>query len=100
MRLGILLTAGPEDAGVHTVQQLVQAALARGWEVALFLMADGVRAAASFSQLAREHPNLSLTWCAYNADQLGVAAVAAVKPGSQADWAQIVDWAERVLTFG
>lgn len=100
MRLGVMLTAGPESASVRTVRRLVETALDRGWEVALFFMHGGTRSAHAFSDLAARPGGPELAFCAHSAEQLEAGEVAGIRSGSQADWARIVDWAERVLVFG
>jgi sulfur relay (sulfurtransferase) complex TusBCD TusD component (DsrE family) len=41
-KLGIFLSTSPEHENTHTVVKLAEAALARGHEVHIFIMCDGV----------------------------------------------------------
>jgi sulfur relay (sulfurtransferase) complex TusBCD TusD component (DsrE family) len=64
-RLGLLLSTGPEHPNVNTAVGLSQAALARGAEVYLYLIDDGVRALADPRVTALPDAGAKLFACAY-----------------------------------
>ncbi|MDP2935783.1 MAG: DsrE family protein [Dehalococcoidia bacterium] len=98
MKLAIILTAGFGSQNVHTARRLAEAALEEGHQVALFLMNDGVYQLSSFGDLQEKGLDLSL--CAHNAYQRGLEKVDGVLFGSQYDWAQAVNEADRVVALG
>lgn len=106
MRMAILLTAGQGRAEPKTVAGLVQAAVRKRWWVDLFLMDDGIYHADYFGDLARKLAEiekggvLRVALCAHNLMERGGEKREDVLFGSQADWAAMVDEAERVLVFG
>jgi len=98
MKLAIILTAGFGSQNLHTACRLVEAALEEGHQVALFLMGDGVYQLRGFGDLQEKGLDLSL--CAHNAFQRGLEKVEGVLFGSQYDWAQAVNEADRVISLG
>lgn len=110
MKLGLLITAGPVHQEVRSALGLARAARAKGWEVDLFLMEDGVGCAKAgarapvaqqLAQLLEQGVRVSL--CAYNAELRGLGreeVVPGIVWGSQYDLAQIVSGCDRFLYFG
>ncbi|MBI2369183.1 MAG: DsrE family protein [Deltaproteobacteria bacterium] len=109
MNLGMLLTTSPEHQNSRTVVALARAALARGHEVSLFLMDDGVynlvpgprvKAAGWFAELARAGARLVV--CALSMEERGVSKESVIEGvifGNQYLHAQIVHGSDRFLTF-
>jgi sulfur relay (sulfurtransferase) complex TusBCD TusD component (DsrE family) len=110
VKIGMLLTAGVAGEGARTALRIARAARAKGHEVELFLMDDGVYAVkrGKRTPLADELASLveggaTASLCALNAEQRGVAkdeAAPGVVFGSQYDLAQLIDSADRFLSFG
>lgn len=99
--LAILLAAAPPSAAVDTAWRLARAALARGRAAGIFMMDDGVHAAAPLAErAAAEGGGVALVRCAQDAGQRRAAAAPGVLEGSQADWARMVAQAARVLSLG
>jgi sulfur relay (sulfurtransferase) complex TusBCD TusD component (DsrE family) len=98
MKLGIILTSGFGSQNAHTARRLIEAALRQGHQVSLFLMDDGVYLLRSFDDLVQK--GLELVLCAHNAYQRNLEKVDGVLFGSQNDWAQIVNQADRVVSLG
>ena len=98
MKLGIMLSSGPESEDFHTVSKISEAALSQGHGVRLFLMGDGVFQISRLKQLAEQGAAISL--CSHNAHLRGVSRVDYVLFGNQKDWADIVRESDRVMVFG
>ncbi len=98
MKLAIMLTTGTESENTFTVANLAEAAVSEGHEVGIFLMDDGVYSLRPLMSLLDK--GMSITLCAHNALERGVGKVEGVLFGSQYDWSQMVDEADRVLAFG
>ncbi|MBI2866609.1 MAG: DsrE family protein [Chloroflexi bacterium] len=98
MKLAIQLLSGFGSQDLHTALCLAEAARSQGHEVSLFLMEDAVYLVNHFRPLAEKGASLSL--CAHNAYQRGVAKVDHILWGGQQDWAQIVHDADRVICLG
>lgn len=99
LKLGILLTTDPRHENTQTVIRLSETALARGAEVHIFLMCNGVYHAQDnrFQELAKL--GAQLTVCGHNAKQRGVVKQPPCTFGSQYDLAQIVSRVDRFLAF-
>lgn len=93
-----MLTSGVESEDVRTVRKLAEAALAQGHRVLLFLMDDGIFNLKSLCRLAE--CGVEITLCNHNAMQRSMPQLDGVTYGSQYDWAQIVNRADRVVVFG
>ena len=105
MHLGLMIKAEPQAAAHVTAERLVRAAVAGGWRVSIFFMDNGVYAMERYASLLQDESlpqreQLRLAVCAHNCDERGHLIPAGVKSGSQADWARIVEEAERVMVFG
>jgi sulfur relay (sulfurtransferase) complex TusBCD TusD component (DsrE family) len=98
--LGIYLSTSPEHENTHTVIKLAEAALARGHEVHIFIMCDGIHNAfvPGFEALADKGARMSL--CSHNlAERHRPKIEGAVVCGSQYDHAQLVSHVDRYLAF-
>ncbi len=110
MKIGILVTTGPERQDLYTALRLAQAARAQGHAVKLFVMGDGV------FHLA-DHPKnpwgeelrgllaagAEVACCSTNCEPRGLrrdGLLPGVLWGSQYDHAAIVHWSDRYLVFG
>ena len=107
MTFAFLLTSGPDRQDRHTLAHLVEAALAQGHNARIFLMGDGVVhkdwLVQQFSETlvnTEGSEGLQLAICAHNAEQCGLERSEGIVWGSQADWAQFVNQADRVITIG
>jgi sulfur relay (sulfurtransferase) complex TusBCD TusD component (DsrE family) len=110
VKLGMLLTAGVGSESARTVLRLARAARAKGHDVELFLMDDGVYAVkpGKRTPVADELAGLieggaTVALCALNAEQRGVTAGEAVPGvlfGSQYDLALLIGAADRFMSFG
>lgn len=99
--LAVLLTAAPPAAAVETAWRLARAAVARGRAAGIFMMDDGVHAAAPLAErAAAEGGGVGLVRCVQDARQRRAADAPGVLEGSQADWARMVAEAARVLSLG
>lgn len=98
--LGILLTTSPEHANTQTVINLTQAAIARGVEVEIFMMCDGVHNAFASSIEALVEKGARIVLCSHNLRERGRPKFeGAVVCGSQYDHAQFVAKVDRYLAF-
>jgi len=100
--LGILLTTSPDHEDGHTVRRIVEAARARGVEVRLFVMCDGVYHLLdpAFHELARS--GVSIVCCGQDATKRHLAPIEEVpnlRWGSQYDFARITAECDRILAF-
>ncbi len=100
MKLGILLTTGPENENTSTVIAISRAAREKGHEVSIFLMYDGVYNIhkKEFSELVDRGVNITL--CALNATQRNISKIEGILFGSQYDNACIVNEVDRFISFG
>lgn len=99
-KLGILLTTSPESANTHTVLKLAEAAIARGAEVEIFIMCDGVHNAFDprFEVLVEKGARIVL--CSHNLGERRRPKIeGAIECGSQYDHAQLVHKVDRYLAF-
>lgn len=101
--LAILLTAAPPAAGVDTAWRMARAAVSRGHGAVIFMMDDGVHAAAALAErvriLGEAGGGVRLIRCGQDARNRRAAAADPVTDGSQADWARAVAAAGRVITL-
>ncbi|GED12872.1 DsrE family protein [Aneurinibacillus migulanus] len=106
MHIGIMITAAPGSASLFTAERLIRAVLARQWNISLFFMDNGVQAMNRFLPLLTDgqppssENRLQCIVCAHNCEERGIQISSEIKAGSQADWARIVNEAERVMVFG
>ena len=101
MKLAILLTSGVGSQDARTVRKLTEAAREQGHGVSIFFMDDGVFLLDSMKNLAQG--GAALVACAHNCYEWGVGKVErpeGVLFGGQQDWAEMVQEADRVITFG
>ncbi|MBI3328906.1 MAG: DsrE family protein [Nitrospinae bacterium] len=99
-KLGVLLTTSPESENTHTVIKLAEAAIARGSEVDIFIMCDGVHNAfdTRFEGLVAQGVRIVL--CSHNLSERQRPKIeGAIVCGSQYDHAQLVHNADRYLAF-
>lgn len=109
MRFGMLITASPESATVHTALRIARAALEAGHTVECFVMDDGVYnvldtpgnpVAAALRQLLEAGGQITL--CGSNCAPRGVTkenTIPGLIFGSQYDHAQILHRVDRFLVF-
>ncbi len=71
-KLGLLLSTPPSHPSVETVVQLAQAALRRGVEVYLYLIAEGVQTVTDQRYLKLIDVGVKMSVCAYGCQQYGV----------------------------
>lgn len=109
--IGFLLTTSPEHQNSHTVFRLIEALLAAGQRVSLFLMDDGIynivrvesahSPSAHLEKLMKE--GLTVSLCTQSAEGRGIFEADAV-PGigwlSQHELSRIVAGSDRFLAFG
>ncbi len=97
--LAFLLTTGPDREDGATVLSLARAALGRGHDVRLFLMADGVEALRSggLEDLFRRGAEVSV--CAQSASARGIARVDWTVWGTQVENAGNLVECDRFLAF-
>jgi len=98
--LGFLLTTSPESENTHTVINLAEAALARGVEVQIFLMCDGVHNAFEprFEGLVEKGARIVL--CTHSLGERHRPKLEGpIVCGSQYDHAQLVHGVDRYLAF-
>ena len=98
MRLAIMLSSGPFAADLRTVRQLALAARRQGHEATVFLNAEGVLCAPALLDLPPL--GVDVAACTASARQLGAARPEQVRWGSQLDWAEAVQAADRVIALG
>jgi sulfur relay (sulfurtransferase) complex TusBCD TusD component (DsrE family) len=72
-KLGMLLSTGPEHPNIETAVGLSEAALARGAQVYLYLIDDGVRALADPRLKALPGRGAKLFVCAYGCQKRRIA---------------------------
>lgn len=100
MKLGILVTT---DRHLADVLGIVDAALAKGHEVVIFNMDEGVRLLGepSFHSLCRRD-NVKMSYCDLNATRLNIGKEGIpgeIICGSQLDNARMVNGADRVISL-
>ena len=99
-KLGFLLTTSPESENTHTVMQLAEAALARGVDVDIFIMCDGVHNAFEPRFEALVEKGARVVLCAHNlGERYRPKSEGAIVCGSQYDHAQLVHDVDRYLAF-
>ncbi|MBM7583537.1 sulfur relay (sulfurtransferase) complex TusBCD TusD component (DsrE family) [Bacillus pakistanensis] len=100
MHIGMMITAASESSSFATAERIVLLGLERNWSFSIFFMDNGVYAIKRFTRLLTEKNHIKLIACAHNCEERELPIDEGVKSGSQADWARIVDEAERVMVFG
>ncbi len=110
MKIGILMSTGPEHQNAHTVSALSEAFLAASHPVHLFLMDDGVYhvvkknkigIATQLEGLLSEQMAISI--CTQSAEKRGISEAETLSGASwfsQHALAKIVADSDRFLTFG
>ena len=95
----MLLTTSPESANTNTVIKLAEAALAKGVDVKIFIMCDGVYNIHNilFLQLADKGAKICL--CSQNLNERFQDETDDVEMGSQYDFAQHVGEVDKLLAF-
>ena len=98
--LGILLTTSPESENTHTVIKLAEAAIARGADVQIFLMCDGVHNAFDPGFEALLEKRVQIVLCSHSLGERRRPKIeGAILCGSQYDHAQLVHQVDRYLAF-
>jgi len=111
LAIGFLLTTSPEHQNSHTVFRMIEALLAAGHQVSLFLMDDGIynivrvdspnSPSAHLEKLMKE--GLAVSLCTQSAEGRGIFEADAL-PGigwrSQHELSRIVAGSDRFLAFG
>jgi sulfur relay (sulfurtransferase) complex TusBCD TusD component (DsrE family) len=100
MKLGILLTTGPENENTNTVIEISKAAREDGLEVSIFLMYDGVYNVNKKEFAALADKSVDIAICAFNAEQRKIGKVDGILFGSQYDHACIANDVDRFISFG
>ncbi len=98
-KLGILLTTSPEHANTHTVIKLAEAGLAKGMEVRIFLMCDGVLNSNHLPFLHLLDRGAQICVCEQNLNERFQDETNGIKLGSQYDFACNVRDMDRLLAF-
>ncbi len=100
MKLGILLTTGPENENTHTVIAISRAAREQSHNVSIFLMYDGVYNIhkKEFVELVEKGVNIAV--CTLNVEQRKISRMEGVLFGSQYDHACIANDVDRFISFG
>lgn len=98
-RLGILLTTSPADENSFTVVRISQAALSKGLEVEIFLMADGIYNCFREDFLSLSKEGAKITICEQSAKERNITIDAPVIKGSLYDLAGIMSQVDRFLSF-
>lgn len=111
LTIGFLLTTSPEHQNSHTVFRLIEALLAAGHRVSLFLMDDGIynivrigsadSPATPLEKLMKE--GLAVSLCTQSAEGRGIFeadAVSGIGWLSQHELSRIVAGSDRFLAFG
>ena len=98
-KLGLLLTTSPEHANTNSVIKLAEAALAKGVEVRVFLMCDGVFNIHNISFLQLTDKGAQVCLCQQNLNERFQDETDDVIMGSQYDFAQNVHEIDRLLAF-
>ena len=99
-KLGFFLSTSPEHENSHTVRKLAEAAIARGHEVRIFIMCDGVHNAfvPAFEGLVEN--GIQIVLCSHNlAERQRPKLEGTIVCGSQYDHAQMVGQVDRYLAF-
>ncbi|MCP3740427.1 hypothetical protein [Rossellomorea sp. BNER] len=100
MHIGVMITADSDFSSLAAAERIVHSGLHKDWTFSIFFMENGVYAIKQFTQLLTENNHVTLIACAHNCEERELPIEAGVKSGSQADWARIVEDAERVMVFG
>lgn len=98
-KIGILLTTSPEWENSFTVSALAEAALAKGHQVHIFLMADGVYNCLDKGFVSLMDKGAQITICEQNAKDRNLKIDAPVVKGSLYDLAVIMAEVDRFLSF-
>jgi len=98
-KLGLLLTTSPEHANTNTVIKLAEAALAKGVEVRIFIMCDGVLNIHNISFLRLTDKGARICLCQQNLNERFQDETDDVTMGSQYDFAENVHEIDRLLAF-
>jgi sulfur relay (sulfurtransferase) complex TusBCD TusD component (DsrE family) len=99
-KLGFFLSTSPEHENTHTVSKLAEAALARGHEVHIFIMCDGVHNAFVPTFAALVDKGVRVVLCSHNlAERQRPKIEGTIVCGSQYDHAQLVSAVDRYLAF-
>ena len=98
-KLGLLLTTSPEHANTNTVIKLADAALAKGIEVRIFIMCDGVYNIHNISFLQLVDKGAKICLCSHNLNERFQDETDDVEMGSQYDFAQHVGEVDKLLAF-
>ncbi len=99
-RLGFFLSTSPEHENTHTVSKLAEAAIARGHEVDIFIMCDGVHNAFVPTFAALVDKGARVVLCSHNlAERQRPKIEGMIVCGSQYDHAQLVSTVDRYLAF-
>ncbi len=100
MKLTITLQAGRASLHTNTVERLAKAARAKGNDVTIFFMADGVTCLAEPSLVALADDGVILSVCEHNRKQYGAPeGVDDVGYDSQYEFAGFVADADRTVGF-
>ncbi len=100
MKLAMVIYTGPEQANTATLIGIASAARAKGDDVTVFAMSDGVRnlAREDFVKLADDGINIAV--CDHNRTEFGAPTdVEGVNYGSQYDLAGYINGCDRFLSF-
>ena len=102
LKLGLLLSTPPSHPSVETVVQLAQAALRRGFEVYLYLIDEGVKAAVDQRYLALIDAGVKMSVCAYGCQRHSVPTTTVDSRASLSGLvvlSGIIDGCDRFLAF-
>lgn len=97
--LCIILTSSPENENTHTAVKLSQAALAKGHQVRIFLMSNGVYHVMQSKFLALVEQGVEVTLCASNAAERGIKEIEGVIFGSQYDLSVMAAKADSLISL-
>jgi sulfur relay (sulfurtransferase) complex TusBCD TusD component (DsrE family) len=99
-KLGFFLSTSPEHENTQTVSKLAEAAIARGHEVHIFIMCDGVHNAFVPAFAALVDKGARVVLCSHNlAERQRPKIEGTIVCGSQYDHAQLVSAVDRYLAF-
>ena len=97
--LGILLTTSPQCENSFTVIKIAQAALSKGVEVSIFLMADGIYNCFLVDFLALSNQGARITTCEQSVKDRNVSIDGPATRGSLYDLACLMTQVDRFLSF-
>jgi sulfur relay (sulfurtransferase) complex TusBCD TusD component (DsrE family) len=101
-RLGLLLSTPPSHPSVETVVQLAHAALARGVDVYLYLIDEGVKTTTDQRYLSLLDGGVKMSVCAYGCQQYGIPTItidSRVSLSGLVVLSGIIDGCDRFLAF-